>query len=182
MNATDDDAYTRVVHTREEAHQVITLAYGAAKVLIQDGKRVRITVAEEVDSLSARQRRFLHGVVLPQIAEQVRMPDGTRYVAEVWKTYFRGLFLPDRWVVEKRPRWDAKKGRMVLPKRATPHRERVSTESLSVKQYSRLIDQVLAHAATELGVEFRFLADEREAVRYVAPKRVMKKQPEAETC
>lgn len=179
----DNDTYTRVAHTREEAHQVITLAYTAAKVLIQDGKRVRVTVAEEVDSLSARQRRFLHGPALGQIAEQVRMPDGTRYVAEVWKEYFRGLFLPDKWVSKKQPRWDAKAGRMVIPKRATPHRERQSTESLSVKQYSRLIDQVLAHAATELGVEFRFNADEREAVRYVPPKRVKKAEAqEVETC
>ena len=61
-----------------------------------------------------------------------------------------------------------------MPKRATPHRERVSTEDLSVKQYSEYIDTVIDTAALEMGVRFVFNAQEREAVRYRKPVRRQK--------
>lgn len=163
------DALDTVCSTKEQAHAAAVQGYAHAQALLANGERVRITVAPDHDDITVKQRRFLHGPVLRQISEQVRV-DGVRYTAEVWKEHLRRLFLPDRWEMRKVPRWDAEKGMLVPAKRATPHRVRVSTEDLSIKQYSEYIDRVLAHAATEWGVQFRFETDEREAVRYV-PKR-----------
>lgn len=168
------DEITRVVHTREAAHEAVTLLYAQAKLLLADGKPVKLSVSPFYEELSARQRRFFHGPVLNQIAEQVRMPDGSRYVAKVWKEYFRDLFLPARWVVERRPKWCPKTQRVVLAKRATPRMEKRSTEELNVKQYSELIEKVLAHAASEFGVVFDLDPREREAVRYVPKPRAKK--------
>lgn len=177
------DPLERICITQEQAHEACSLGYSLAKMLVADGKRVRVRVEEDLDDISARQRRFLHGPVLGQIAEQVRMPDGTRYVAAIWKTYFKRLFLGQggyRFVMRKVPRWDAAAGRMVEPKRATPHREVISTEDLSVKQYSEFIDKVLAHAASELGVVFELDPIERDGVRYVS-KRAARKAAEGAT-
>lgn len=170
-----------IARTREDAHAAAKRAYEHAQALVADGKRVRITAGEDDDDLSIHQRGFLHKAVFPQIAEQYTFPDGARYAWQVWKEHFRARFLGDRWVLRAIPRWDPKQGRLVQPKRKTPHRERVSTEDLSMKQYSEYIDRVIDTATLELGVQFVFLAEEREAVRYVAPARKRKTQPEAET-
>lgn len=175
---------TRIVLNPQAAHAAVSEGYQLAKLLLADGKRVRVTVAEDEDDITIRQRGFLHKAVFPQIEEQYRHPDGTRTEWRAWKEYFRARFLGDRWVLKRVPRWDAKQGRMVLPKRKTPHRERVSTEDLSIKQYSAYIDTVIDTAVLELGVQFRFIAEEREAVRYVAPARKPRQtssQPQAET-
>ena len=98
-------------------------------------------------------------------------PDGQRFEWRVWKEMFRGRFLGDRWVMRADPRWDRELGRYVIPKRKTPRRERVSTEDLSIKQYSAYIDIVIDTAVAEFGIVFDFVAAEREAVRYVKPTR-----------
>lgn len=165
-----------VVRTREGAYKVATLAYEKARALIADGKEVRIRAEEAEDELSVRQRGFLHKAVFPQIEEQYRHPDGSRTEWRAWKEYFRARFLGDRWVLKRVPRWDAKLGRMVLPKRKTPHRERVSTEDLGLKAYSEYIDVVIDTAVVELGVQFVFLPSERDAVRYTPPARKRSKE------
>lgn len=152
-----------IVSTREEAHDAVMRAYVVAKGLIADGKRARITVGEDDDSVSVRQRRFLHGPVLTQISEQVRV-DGMRYVTAIWKEYFRNLFLGSR---------HEEFGRTLIELRN-------STEDLGVKAYSEYIDRVIAHATTEWSVAFEFDPNEREAVRYKAP--VRKRAREAATC
>lgn len=168
-----------IAATREAAHIAVCRLYDYSKPLIADEKRVVFTMAEQEDDISARQRGFLHVAVFPQISEQVTFPDGTRFEWRVWKEMFRARFLGDRWVMRAVPRWDAKTGKYVIPKRKTPHRERVSTEDLSVKKYSRYIDTVIDTAVVEFGVQFHFIAEEREAVRYVAPPRKSKSpQPE----
>lgn len=171
------DSHTRIVRTREEAHEAVMQAYVVAKTLIQDGKRVRVSVEEDAEPITIKQRRFLHGPVLSQISEQVRV-GGERYVMDIWKEFFRKEFLGDKFVMLKKPRWDKKLCQLVQAKRATPHRVRISTEDLSIKQYSEYIDRVIAHAATEWAVAFVFLAGEREAVQYVRP---VAKQKEVET-
>ena len=93
--------------------------------------------------------------VLGQISEQA-VVGGVRYDRAVWKEHMRRQFLPDRWESYRLPG----------AKRATPHRIRVSTEDLSVKQYSAFIDSVIDYAVRDLGVVFDFVAEEREAVRY----------------
>jgi hypothetical protein len=133
--------------------------------------QIRLVLGFAREDKSAKQRKFLHGVVFKQISEQVVLPDGARYAIPVWKEFFRARFLPDTWESRKAMRWDAKLGRMVQAKRATPHRVRISTESLTVKQYSEHIDRVIDAAVLEYGVVFDFVAQEREEVRYRRPAR-----------
>lgn len=170
----DDDIVVFTAATVHAVYAAVLQVYNQAKARVaangpawtdDDGvvheRQYRLTFAEVREDLTVKQRRFLHGPVLGQIAEQVRMPDGSRYVAAIWKEYFRKLYLPDRWASYRMPG----------AKRATPHRVRVSTEDLSIKQYSELIDKVLAHATTELGVVFDLNPQEREEVRYRRPSK-----------
>jgi hypothetical protein len=143
------EPFVRVVHTREEAHQAASDAYALAKLLLADGKRPRFELAHDDDPLSLKQQRFFHGPVLRQIAQQARV-NGVGYPPEIWKELFRTLFLEPTWVQVGERTIEVRK----------------STQELGARAYSDLIDRVIAHAATELGVEFRFRADEREAVRY----------------
>jgi hypothetical protein len=153
------DTYRTVIATAEGAREKFKLAMTHAKCLLDNGEWVDLTVAPALDSISAKQRAFLHGAVLPQIAEQVYVGEKReRYVADIWKEHFHRRFIPDRWVMRKLPG----------AKRATPHRERVSSESLGVKRYSQWIDQIIDTAIVEYGVVFDFVAEEREAVRYQA--------------
>lgn len=171
---------TRVVETREQAHAAAMQVYAVAKMLIQDGKRAQISVSEDCDPISIKQRRFLHGPVLTQISEQVRV-EGERFVMQVWKEFFRKLFLPDRYEMRRVPVYDKKQCRLVHPKRATPYRVRSSTEDLNVKSYSGYIDKVIQHATFEWNVVFDFDQQEREAVRYVKPVRAKKEVIDMET-
>lgn len=161
----------RFVATREAAHRAVVDGYAQARTLIDLGKRVKVTVEEAEDELTVLQRGFLHAAVFPQIEEQYVHPDGTRSDRRVWKEYFRARFLGDRWPLKRALRWDPKTKTMVLAKRKTPHRERVSTEDLSSKKYSQYIDTVIDTATVELRIAFVFRAEEREAVRWVAQPR-----------
>lgn len=172
------DHHTRIVSTREEAHEAAMQAYTVARALIQDGKRVRISAEEDSEPITIKQRRFLHGPLLGQISEQVRV-GGERYVMDIWKEYFRKEFLGDRFEMRRKPIWDKKLCCLVQSKRATPHRVRNSTEDLSIKQYSDYIDRIISHATVEWSVNFHFLAGEREAVRWV--RAVAKQKQEVET-
>ena len=176
----------RYCSTRESAHLAARDGYAQAQLLIAMGKRVKVTFEEAEDELSVKQRGFLHKAVFPQIEEQYVHPDGTRSEWRTWKEYFRARFLGDRYVLRRSVRWDAKAGVMVLAKRKTPHRERVSTEDLGVRAYSRYIDTVIDTATVELGVEFRFLQSERDGARYVTQpskaKPAAQRDAQAETC
>lgn len=160
--------HTRIVHTREEAHEAVTRGYAYAQSLLADGKRVKISIGEDDEPISIKQRGFLHAAVLPQIAEQVRV-DGERYVVDIWKEYFRKEFLGYRWEMRRPFKFDPKLCRLVQAKRATPFRIRNSTEDLNVRKYSEYIERVIAHAVTEWGVVFHFRAGEREAAQWVRP-------------
>jgi hypothetical protein len=175
-----NDRQTRVVSTREQAHAAAQQAYAIAKLLIQDGRRAMISVGEDSDPISIKQRRFLHGPVFTQISEQVRV-GGERYVMPIWKEFFRKLFLPDRYEMQRRPVWNKETRQWQAAKRATPQRVRSSTEDLSVKQYSAYIDKVIQHATLEWNVVFDFDQQERESVRYVKPVRAPKEIVDQET-
>lgn len=146
-------SFTRIAATREEAHEAITEAYGAAKALLQDGRRVRVMVAQDYEPMTVRQRRFLHGPVIRQISEQARV-EGVRYTRKVWKEHLREELLGSVWVA-------APDG--------TPLEVRVSSEQLNVKDYSDYIDRVIAYAVTDWGVCFELDPRELEAVRYREP-------------
>ncbi len=169
-----------IVRTREQAHQAITHGYALAKELTADGKRVRIDIGEDEEDLTIKQRGFLHKAVFPQIAEQVTFEDGSRFEWRVWKEMFRARFLGDRWVMKAIPRWDKATGRWITPKKRTPHKVRVSTEDLSIKQYSAYIDTVIDTAVADYGVTFHFIDFEREEVRWKPPARKSRQTEAAE--
>lgn len=172
-----------LVRDREAAHAAANRAYQHAQALLADGKRVRITAGEDEEDLSIRQRGFLHAAVLPQIAEQV-VVGGIRYTPQTWKEHLKDLFLPAKWDMVRLPFvQDRKTGEWKPSRKKVPVKRRKSTEELSIKGYSDFIDKCIAHAASEWGVVFHFIAEERDAVRYVAPTRKRKThiQPEAAT-
>ena len=121
------------------------------------------------DDIRVKQRNFLHGPVLGQVSEQARGPEGGRYAMPVWKELFRSQFLGSKWMPNPRgPNFP-------------PIEIRISSEDLGVKGYSDYIDRVIAEATTTWGVAFQFIAEEREAVRYVAPVRKAKPAREEAT-
>lgn len=167
FDATQEARHAAVIRINDMARNLVELARSKAAGqpadedgVVQGPGRLRLVLGFDRDDKSARQRRFYHGVILKQISEQA-VVCGVRYALEVWKEQMRRLFLPDEFVSVRMPG----------AKRATPQRVRVSTESLSVKQYSELIDKVMAYAVADLGVVFDVDAAEREAVRYVKPVR-----------
>jgi hypothetical protein len=151
--------------TREALHAVFRHAYEVAKdraaaagqrVDRETGevldRRYFVAFGEAVDDVTLRQHRFYRGVVLAQIAEQA--PGG--WTRDAYHELFRREVLGSEQVrvqVAGRPR-------------PTVYQRLRSTADLSVKQMSDFIDQVIALAVTTWGVEFRFDADEREAVRW----------------
>jgi hypothetical protein len=156
----------RTAATPEQWRAAATAIFRAGEAMLAAGQLPQVTLAEWEDDITVKQRAFLHAAVFPQIAEQVNA-NGDRFTADIWKEYYRKLFLGSKWRMQKLPG----------QKRAVPVKVRVSTEDLGIKRYSEHIDKVIAHAATEWGVAFVFRADEREAVRYVAPKRKPKPAP-----
>lgn len=185
----DDDVVLYAAPTREALHAAAVQLYDLAKTRADandaewadaDGeihqRRYRFVFGEDREDLTVKQRGFLHAAVFPQIAEQVTFPDGTRFSAKTWKEFFRERFLGDRWVSKRALRWNKKEGKAMLAKRATPRKERVSTEDLSIRQYSEYIDRVIDTAVIEYSVVFAFKEGEREAVKY-QPKRRKAKGP-----
>ena len=97
----------------------------------------------EEDAKTIRQRGYYHRVVLTEISEQA-VANGQHFPMPVWKEYFRAKYLGYKRKVYKDPMTGKKVWR----------NERVSSEDLGVKAYSKLIEQVIAFAVTELGVMF----------------------------
>lgn len=94
------------------------------------------------DAITEAQRGYLHGVVLTEIALHARANGGRQFPMKVWKEYFRDRLLPDRRLTSVNP----------FTGRKTSRRVRVSTEDLGVRRLAAYIDEVIAIAATELGV------------------------------
>lgn len=172
----------RYAESREAWRTAAEAIYRAGQALIDDGKRVRILAEEAEDSLTLRQLKFIHGPVLQQISEQVRV-GGVLYTKEVWKEHLKDLFIPDAWDMVRVLLVDAKTGQLRASKRKVPRKRKKSIADLGVKRCSDFIDKVLAHAATEWGVVFRFELDERDAVRYrpASKARAQAKREEAVT-
>ena len=188
----DDDI---VVHTESQAfdvHRALVALWPRIKAMVQskepewidaDGevhtRRWRFVFGEHHEDLTIRQRAFLHTAVFPQIADQYTFPDGTRFGDKAWKEHFRDRFLGYRWEMRRAMNWDAALAAMVQAKRATPHRVRISTEDLNVRQYSQYIDKVIDTAVLELGIVFEFRPSEREGARWRKPVRKPKSEPVA---
>lgn len=166
--------FSAVCFTREDAHQASIRAYSHAQALLADGEQVLIECRPATQPVKVQQRRFLHGPVLGQISEQARV-HGERFVIDVWKEHFRRMFVGDHgW------RWESP---MKLPgqKRATPRRIRASTEELGVRDYAKLIDQIIDYAAHELGVVFQFTHEEQALLSHKPTRRKGDADPPEET-
>lgn len=158
----EDDTYLTVIATKEGARQKFITAMNHAACILDNGGQVELRVGPALDTITIKQRGFLHASVLPQIAEQVFVGEKReRFVSDIWKEHFHKMFIPDKWEMRKLPG----------AKRATPHRVRVSSEQLGVKRYSEWIDRIIDYAVAELNVEFVFKPNEREEVRYVGKKK-----------
>jgi hypothetical protein len=92
------------------------------------------------DDITTRQRGYLHGVVLTEIAQQLR-PGGQAFPMPVWKEHFRAKYLGFKVVTSINPFTGQKHRRRV----------RVSTEDLGVRGMADYIDQIMADVA-EYGI------------------------------
>ena len=128
----------------EQAHNTMSkLLWPWMKDQIKSGNRVTVEGRLTEDMKTDEQRKFYHGVILTQIAQQAK-PNGGLFPMPVWKEFFRKKYLGYKTRTDIDP-MTGKKVKM---------RVRQSTEGLSLAGYARLIKKVTAFAVTELGVEF----------------------------
>lgn len=133
------------VELRDPDQARLALSKGALPWIGEQLKQGRELVGEFRlldDAITEAQRGYLHRVVLTEIAQFAR-PNGQQFPMKVWKEYFRERLLPDRRLTSVNP-FTGKK---------TRRRVRVSTEDLGVRRLAKYIDEVIAIAATELGVQ-----------------------------
>lgn len=138
----DERSVDSTCATPEGARNVAILVLEQARLLIADGKRVRIRCDEAKDVRSLRQNAFAWGHVYHEISTQA-VVCGERWIAEAWHQLFKRMFLGYRYEREEL---------VGQPPRAV--RILRSTTDLSVKQMSIYLEQVLAYGATDLGVKF----------------------------
>jgi hypothetical protein len=120
----------------------------------------RVILGEAVSDRSLRQNAFYWSAVLPQIAAQA--PGA--WAVDAWHEAFKRTILG----------YEVVKAVVAGRKRPTVYRRLRSTKDLTVKQMSEYLDRVIADAVDAYGVQFRFDEQERQAVRYVRPKRAAK--------
>lgn len=167
-----DHAVVRyIAPTREALHAAITEVYALGKGQIASNdptvidaetgevleRRYAVVFVEVQETRRARQNRFYWGPVLRQIAEQA----AGGWTPDAWHEAFKRTILG----------YEVLQVKVAGRKRTTTIRRLRSTTSLSVKQMSEYLDQVIATAATDLGVVFDLDPVEREAVRYRPKKR-----------
>lgn len=128
----------------QQARQNLTgIVLPWVKQQMDAGRRLALEIRLDEDAKTDRQRRYYHGVVLKQIAQQAQ-PNGQRFSLATWKEHFRKEFLGFKTVTYINPITGKKHRRRV----------RISTEDLGVKAYNELIERVTSYAAVELGVSF----------------------------
>lgn len=110
---------------------------------LRTGHQLVVEVRYLEDLKTDKQRAYLHGCILANIAKQAR-PNGEQFPLKVWKEWFRSEFLGFRTVTHLNP----------FTKKKARRRQRLSTEDLSVRRYADYIERVIAYAVTELGVRF----------------------------
>lgn len=129
------------LHNEDQARAVLT---GTAHPWIKDQLRQGRELVGEFrlldDDITERQRGYLHGVVLTEIAQQLAI-DGKRHPMKTWKEHLRREFLPDKFVTHTNP----------FTGRTSKRRVRQSTEDLGVRGMADYIDKCCAWAA-EYGV------------------------------
>jgi len=113
------------------------------KSMMLAGHRLAVEIRLAEDAKTDQQRKYYHGVILKEIAQQA-MANGQKFPMAVWKEHFRSEYLGFKTVSFINP----------LTGRKSRRRVRNSTETLGVRGYNQLIERVTAFAVTELGVEF----------------------------
>jgi len=103
------------------------------------GRPLRVIVTEEEADRLEEQIRFYFGVVLRAVSEQAWVA-GRRWPKEVWHEEFARRFLPGKEVV-------LPSGEVVI-KRAS-----IARGHIGVRAMAKFTQEVMAHAAAELGVE-----------------------------
>lgn len=111
--------------------------------MMKAGHRLAVEIRLAEDAKTDQQRKYYHGVILKEIAEQAKA-NGQKFPLAIWKEHFRGEYLGFKTVSFINP----------LTGRKSRRRVRISTEGLGVRAYNQLIERVTAFAVTELGVEF----------------------------
>ena len=106
-------------------------------------ERLTVTVEPEDDAKTVQQGRFLWGVVYSEIAHQATI-GGVRCTSDAWHCLFKRMYLPRKKVVEH----------VAGRKRPVVYTTIGTTKGLKVKPMSKYIEQVIAYAVTELGVQF----------------------------
>jgi hypothetical protein len=131
------------LHNPVQGHKAYCDLWKKAKAHLTAERKIDVLFVDHEDDLTDKQRRYYHGYVLTVIAQQVKV-NGQRFAMPVWKEHYRKEFL------------GFKTKTCINPITGKKYRARVrqSTEGLGVKGYSRLIEKVTAHAATEFGVMF----------------------------
>ncbi len=127
-----------------QAHKAMqALVWPFVKANVTAGRKVVMEARLADDMKSDQQRRYLHGVVLTQIAQQANV-NGQKFAMPVWKEFFRDKFLGFKTVSFTDPMTGKRHRRRV----------RISTEDLGVKKYAEYIEKITAFACTELSVVF----------------------------
>lgn len=170
------DVFHVIIATPETLNAKFRAAYTHAEMMLRNGEQVELKCGPGLEPIGVQQRRFLHGVVLRQIAEQVQLPifdksdadtgQRVRYDIDAWKELFRKMLIPPKHVMRRAMVLDKNTGLARPARKKTPHAEKVSTETLGVRGYSRFIDEVIDHAVRDFGVVFEIDPAERESVRY----------------
>lgn len=131
------------LQTPTQAHRAINDIWHYAKPNVMAGRKLIVRVVDFEEDKTTQQRRYYHGYILKQIAKQA-VVQGVKHDMPVWKEHFRKTYLGSKRKKFVDPITGKKYWRL----------ERISTESLGVKGYNRLIEMVTAFATQELGVLF----------------------------
>lgn len=109
----------------------------------KQGKQIAVHLCELEDARSIQQLRFLWGVVYRETSEQARI-DGQKYTPDAWHELGKRLHLPR---VQKKTRVAGRKRPVIVTTIGT-------TKGLSVRKMSAYIEEFMAWAATDYGVQF----------------------------
>lgn len=129
------------MHSEDQARAVLTgTAHPWIKEQLRQGRELVGEFRLLEDDITEKQRGYLHGVVLTEIAQQLS-PGGQRFPMEVWKEHYRAKFLGFDVVTHIDP----------FTGRKLRRRVRKSTEDLGVRGMADYIDQIMADVA-EYGI------------------------------
>jgi hypothetical protein len=159
-----DDVLLRFGCSQEQRHEAMSRANDAARGMVAraladapppdadtgelpEPRRWHVLVGLDRDDRSTRQQRFYWGVVLRQISEQAP----GHWTADAWHEAFKRTILG----------YEIVRAEVAGRKRPTVYRRLRSTSTLTVREMSAYLDQIIATAVADLGVVFDFDGEAR---------------------